>query len=197
MTPTPWREKYRVRLGAVAGILFIWRAQPANLIFLSSGLTLGFLGILLRQWAAGCLIKNNELATSGPYEIVRNPLYLGSFVTAAGLALAATSFPHPLILRYGYLDRSLFFWAILWIFIDSIYLPKIRKEEIFLKTKFGESFNLYASRVPALFPKLSGSLRPNFSTFNLSLWKKNEEVWSLIGFFLISLVMILRYHYAR
>lgn len=194
---SPWREKYRVRLGAVAGILFIWRAQPTSMVFLFSGMTLGLLGILLRQWAAGCLIKNDELATRGPYAIVRNPLYLGSFVAAIGLVLASTSFAHPTDLRRGHLDRTLFFWAILWIFIDSVYLPKIRKEETLLRNKFGADYDAYAQRIPALFPKLSRSLRPSFSTFNLELWKKNEEYWSLIGYALICVVLFFRYHYAR
>lgn len=194
---SPWREKYRVRLGAMAGILFIWRAQPTGLVFLFSGLTLGLAGILLRQWAAGCLVKNDELSTRGPYSIVRNPLYLGSLVAAAGLVLAATSFAHPTDLRRGHVDRTLFFWALLWIFIDSIYLPKIRKEETLLRSKFGQEYDAYAQRAPALVPKLSRLLRPSFSTFNVDLWKKNEEYWSLVGFALICVILLFRYHYAR
>ncbi|OGR86347.1 MAG: hypothetical protein A3A86_03660 [Elusimicrobia bacterium RIFCSPLOWO2_01_FULL_60_11] len=194
---SPWREKYRVRLGAAAGIVFIWRAQPTSLVFLFSGLLLGSLGILLRQWAAGCLMKNDELATKGPYAIVRNPLYLGSFVAAAGLMLAATSFAHPTDLRRGHVDRTLFFWAILWIFIDSVYMPKIRKEAALLRARFGAEYDAYAERVPALFPRLSRQLRPNFSTFSVELWKKNEEYWSLVGFAFICVILIFRFHYAR
>ncbi len=192
-----WREKYRVRLGAALGILFIWRAQPTNAGFLILGLFAAFIGVLLRQWAAGCLIKNDELATQGPYSIVRNPLYLGSFLAAAGLVLATTSFSSLFSLRHGYFDRSLFFWASLWIFLDSIYLPKIRKEEILLRKKFGAKYDDFASCVPAIFPRLSPFPKLDFSTFSLERWKKNREYGSLAGLAAISLVLIVRYGYFR
>ncbi len=192
-----WREKYRVRMGAILGFLFIWRAQPTNLLFLILGLLAALAGILLRQWAAGCLIKNDELATQGPYAIVRNPLYLGSFLAAAGCVLTITSFQSLFTLRVGYFDRSLFFWAGIWVFMDSVYLPKIRKEEVLLHDKFREKYSEYAERVPAVFPKLSRIPRMNFSTFSVERWKKNKEYGSLIGFLVIALFLLIRYHFSR
>ena len=197
MEESSWREKYRVRLGAAAGILFIWRAQPTSIVFLGAGLFLGLLGILLRQWAAGCLMKNDELATKGPYQIVRNPLYLGSLLSAAGLAFAATSFSHPLDLRHGNLDRSILFWLLLWIFTDSVYLPKIRREEGILRAKFGEKYDAFAQKVPALLPKFSRSLfKPDFTTFSLERWKKNEEYWSIVGYAFICIILLFRFRYS-
>ena len=52
---------------------------------------MAILGLALRGWAAGCLAKNQELATGGPYAYTRNPLYLGSLILAGGFALAARS----------------------------------------------------------------------------------------------------------
>ena len=48
-------------------------------------------GLALRAWAAGCLAKNQQLATGGPYAYTRNPLYLGTLLVAAGLSIAARS----------------------------------------------------------------------------------------------------------
>ena len=41
--------------------------------------------------AAGCLAKNQQLATGGPYSYTRNPLYIGTLLVAAGLAIASRS----------------------------------------------------------------------------------------------------------
>ena len=188
-----WRENYRVRIGAALGILFICRARPRNLFFLLLGLAVSALGILLRQWAAGCLVKNDELARSGPYSFVRNPLYLGSLLAALGLILASTSFSHIFILKYPYFDRSLLFWSALWIMIDSIYLPKIEKEERLLKEKFGVVFENYAGKVPRILPRLADLKKLDFSSFNAELWKKNEEFWSIAGYLLICAFLIAGY----
>lgn len=43
-------------------------------------------GLLLRSWAAGVIEKQSVLAVTGPYALVRHPLYLGSFLIALGFA---------------------------------------------------------------------------------------------------------------
>ena len=58
---------------------------------LAAGLALGLLGEAMRLWAAGHIEKTRVLATGGPYAHTRNPLYLGSTLMAAGIALAAAT----------------------------------------------------------------------------------------------------------
>src|ERR1700689_5459613 len=82
-------------------------ALPAGLLALAGrpsarrirvGLPLAVAGELIRCWAvgySGVTTRHNEvtaskLETAGPYGHVRNPLYLGNFVTAAGFAIAFT-----------------------------------------------------------------------------------------------------------
>ena len=48
------------------------------------GLGLVFSGLALRSWAAGTLHKRTQLATSGPYALVRHPLYIGSLFMMLG-----------------------------------------------------------------------------------------------------------------
>src|ERR1700692_4146861 len=55
------------------------------------GLPVSLAGLALRAWAAGHLAKNQRLAVSGPYTYTRNPLYLGTLIVAAGLAIACRS----------------------------------------------------------------------------------------------------------
>ena len=52
------------------------------------GVLLLFLGALLRFVASGYLDKEGRLSVGGPYQFVRNPLYLGSIMIAVGAAAA-------------------------------------------------------------------------------------------------------------
>jgi protein-S-isoprenylcysteine O-methyltransferase Ste14 len=49
-----------------------------------SGIVLIIAGVLLRTWAAGTIHKGTGLTTTGPYGIIRNPLYVGSFLMMIG-----------------------------------------------------------------------------------------------------------------
>src|SRR5262245_16015001 len=53
------------------------------------GLIVSGLGIAMRSWAAGYLIKSKALITGGPYAYVRNPLYLGRVLIGTGMCIAA------------------------------------------------------------------------------------------------------------
>jgi protein-S-isoprenylcysteine O-methyltransferase Ste14 len=48
------------------------------------GCGLVFAGLAVRSWAAGVLRKTRELTTTGPYALIRNPLYIGSFLIMSG-----------------------------------------------------------------------------------------------------------------
>jgi protein-S-isoprenylcysteine O-methyltransferase Ste14 len=192
-TGTDWRERYRVRIGFIIGLIFLWRAQPRSVVLLALGLLIGLLGVLIRQWAAGCVKKNDELASSGPYGLVRHPLYFGSLLAAAGLILASSSFAPGL--KYPYLDRTLFFWACLWILADSVYLPKVLKEERLLREKFPGQYEEFERRVPRIWPGQVTWSSLDFSTFSWQQWKKNKEYGSLVGYAVLALVLIARFLY--
>src|SRR5206468_10111631 len=83
-------SRLRVPLGWVAGAIVIALARPRPWS-LVSGLVLGLVGEAIRIWASGHIEKTRVLATGGPYAHTRNPLYLGSTLMAAGIAVAAAS----------------------------------------------------------------------------------------------------------
>lgn len=189
LSASNWRERYRVRISFIFGLVFLWRAQPRILFLLISGMALSFIGILLRQWSAGCVKKMDALAESGPYALLRHPLYTGSFLAAAGLILSATSFS----LSKSFFDRSLLFWCFLWILIDSIYLPKIDKEEAELKLKFSERYLDYSKRVPRFIPEKLHWSQFDFRTFQFNLWLKNKEYRSMVGYLGLCFILLYRY----
>lgn len=128
------------------------------------GLPVSFAGLALRGWAAGHLEKNQELARGGPYGFVRNPLYLGTSLVAAGLMIASRRWVLAAI------------FAAVFLFV---YLPVIELEEQHLRGLFPE-FGDYAARVPKLYPAWS-PLRSS-KPFRWWLYRRNREYEALLGF---------------
>ena len=95
---------------------------------------------------------------------MRNPLYLGTLWTAAGLVLAARSFPLALLFGPVFL---------------LMYLPVIELEEQHLRSLFPE-YAEYAARVPMLLPRFRRS--PEGQRFAWRLWVHNREYQALAGF---------------
>ena len=166
MFPKPYADfaqRLRVPAGFVLLIAFAWLSQPSE-SSLQAGLPISVLGLFLRAWAAGHLAKNQNLATSGPFAYIRNPLYLGTLITAAGLVLAAGELP------LGILFAAVFV---------LIYLPVIELEEQHLRNIF-PGYAAYAARIHRFLPlaKWPGTPTP----FSWPLYRRNEEYKALAGF---------------
>jgi protein-S-isoprenylcysteine O-methyltransferase Ste14 len=163
--PKPYADRVarlRVATGFVLVAAFAWLSQP-SISSLIWGLPVSALGLLLRAWATGHLEKNLRLAESGPYAYVRNPLYLGTTLVAAGLVIASR--------------RWLLAMLFAAVFI-LIYLPVIELEEQHLRHLFPD-FDAYAQRVPALWPTRRTS-NPD-GHFQWDLYVRNREYQALLG----------------
>ncbi|HET6178241.1 MAG TPA: isoprenylcysteine carboxylmethyltransferase family protein [Candidatus Sulfotelmatobacter sp.] len=91
-----------------------------------------------KQWAvAARLVEDHKLITTGPYRYVRNPIYTGMYgmLIATGLATE-----HWIALIIGVV-----------IFAIGLVI-RVRSEEKLLRSAFGEEFEEYARRVPAVVP---------------------------------------------
>lgn len=121
------------------------------------GLPLAIAGELIRCWAVGYSgvttrgdhVEAPKLITAGPYAHVRNPLYVGNFVTALGFSIAFTgknSFAQKLLLVGGSLGV-----------MAGVYATIIPHEEQFLRSQFGDDFDRYCERVPPLVPQVEPS----------------------------------------
>lgn len=171
--PKPYADaaaRLRVPGGFLLAVLFFWMARP-SWGSMAAGVPVSALGLALRTWAAGHLEKNQRVATSGPYGYLRNPLYLGTLLVAAGLIIVSRQW------IVGALFAAVFV---------LVYLPVIQLEEEHLRKLFPE-YAAYAERVPLLWPRFGG-IRPNHH-FRLSLWMRNEE-WKALGGFLIALAIL-------
>jgi len=125
-----------------------------------------------RAWAAGCLYKNQRLATGGPYALTRNPLYLGTLTVAAGLVLATQRW------ELAVLFAAAFF---------LIYFPTIEQEEQHLRKLFPEDFPGYAERVPLLWPRFGTGLTGE--PFRWSQYMRNQEYNAGLGLLVGSLIL--------
>ncbi len=118
------------------------------------GLPTAFAGEFLRCWAVGYsgeTTRNDrvtaaKLVTSGPYAYVRNPLYLGNFLTALGFTVAFTG-RNSLETKCGLTACALGSMA-------ALYATIIPHEEEYLRERFGEEFDRYCERVPRILPQL-------------------------------------------
>jgi protein-S-isoprenylcysteine O-methyltransferase Ste14 len=163
--PKPYADfvaRLRVPSGFLLVALFAYFSRPTAQS-LAYGIPLSALGLALRGWAAGHLAKNQRLSTSGPYAYVRNPLYDGTLLVAAGLAIASRS-----------IGLALLFAAV----FALVYLPAIALEEQHLRKLFPE-FSDYARGVPAIVPYRLP--RKSAGRFQFALYKKNQEYNALLG----------------
>jgi protein-S-isoprenylcysteine O-methyltransferase Ste14 len=147
----------------VAAFAWFSRPVPHSLLL---GLPVSLLGLVLRAWAAGCLDKNQALATRGPYAYTRNPLYLGTLLVAAGLVVASRRVGLGLLFAVAFV---------------LVYLPVIQLEEQHLRKLF-PTYPFYATSVPALWPRLPNGPAWNGPPFEWRLYWKNREYQAAAGF---------------
>ena len=91
-----------------------------------------------KEWSLTArLVEGHKLATSGPYAYVRHPIYSGmlGMLVATGLAIS-----HWAALLAG----------LVVFFVGTII--RVRSEEKLLREAFGDEFENYAQRVPAIVP---------------------------------------------
>lgn len=100
------------------------------------------LGLGLRSWGAGHLVKTDVLTMTGPYAHLRHPLYAGTLLIGTGIAML-----------FGGLLSGLLI-AALWPWFALLYFPrKDRVECERLAERYGAAFEAYRDAVPALWPR--------------------------------------------
>src|SRR6476646_2220578 len=138
-------RRLRLPLGFVLAALYLaFGPQPTPLTLVVGG-SLALIGLAVRGWAAGHIVKNDRLATTGPYAHTRNPLYFGSFLLAAGLAIAV---------HWGLLLLVIAFWVL-------IYAPTMERERKNIHARFPDTFPEWERNVPAFVPRPTPWLAPD------------------------------------
>ncbi|HEV2826456.1 MAG TPA: isoprenylcysteine carboxylmethyltransferase family protein [Pyrinomonadaceae bacterium] len=121
-------------LALAASVLAVMAAVSSVWLIMAALKTLG------KEWSLTArLVEGHQLATSGPYAYVRHPIYTGmlGMLVATGLAVS---------------HWTALLGALVVFFVGTII--RVRREEKLLRGAFGEQFEAYARRVPAILPGL-------------------------------------------
>ena len=134
--------------GTLPGGFLCGRILPANDAVYFSGVAMLALGLLFTVWARVHLGRNwsgtvtlkqdHELIRSGPYGLVRHPIYSGLLLAFIGSAVARGEWR-------GFIAVVIFFAAV-W--------RKLRLEERWMGEMFGDAYRRYSEEVSALIPWL-------------------------------------------
>jgi protein-S-isoprenylcysteine O-methyltransferase Ste14 len=163
--------RLRVPIGFACGVLVLWLARPTARSLLV-GFAIACVGELLRIWAAGHLEKSREVTRSGPYRWLRHPLYVGSSIMSAGLAVACWSVPVALLV-VAYMVSTL--------------TAAIRTENAFLRATFGADYAAWLDASRRNDPTVTVQRR-----FSLARARRNREHRALTGLFLAFTLLVLR-----
>jgi protein-S-isoprenylcysteine O-methyltransferase len=137
-----WWLLFDRNLGGVLG----WRFLPETALGEHSGLVLTTAGLALAVWARfylggnwGTLVelkKDHQLIRTGPYTIVRHPIYSGFMLATLGTAI---------------IERELH-GLLAFVLITIVWTYKSRLEEAFLIGQFGAEYDQYRKQVKGLIP---------------------------------------------
>ncbi len=127
--------------------------RPAGLLHEEAeaiGVVLVGIGIMGRAYCSLFIggKKNDEIINDGPYGIVRNPLYVFSFLGFLGISMQSGMLTIVI--------ANIIAFCVYYYFV-------VRKEEAYLTEKFGAAYIAYKAAVPRWFP-------------NFKLWREPEMV---------------------
>ncbi len=156
------RRRYRQFIGIAFLILLTILGTPrADWFFIGVGFAA--VGLLIRLWASGYVLKDKELATTGAYAFVRHPLYVGNHLVTLGFCLAS----------------GLWWSFLVWLALLVFFYPQtIRDEDALLSRLFPEQWAAWSREVHAQIPRLTpfqGQWRGQWS-LTLSLKRNGEPI---------------------
>lgn len=132
-----YHEASRQGFGLILLWVCAWFTEPAGEGRIAAGFVVAALGQLWRIYAAGVIYKNRRLATTGAYSLVRHPLYFGNFLILAGFALACANWIVVAVVAF---------------FLLFYYPAAVRYEDHKLRGLFGDEWQAWGTRTPAMFP---------------------------------------------
>ncbi|HZZ59287.1 MAG TPA: isoprenylcysteine carboxylmethyltransferase family protein [Opitutaceae bacterium] len=149
-----WRVLAVIVAGLIAAAVRLWpayfgrRLLPPSGHRVEAGLALTFAGLAFAIWARRVLGTNwsgnptikvgHELIETGPYRLVRHPIYTGLLLAAFGTLLA----PARVADLYGFAAAVVLLYC------------KLRVEEAFMLRQFPDAYPEYRRRTRALVPFL-------------------------------------------
>lgn len=119
--------------------------------------------------------KTDELVSEGPYSLVRNPLYVFSFIGVTGI---------------GILTGMITIMIVLIALFAVYYRAVVHREEAVLEENFGGRYRAYRARVPGWIPRFALWRAGPDITVNprFLLYTMRDSAWFFIAFPALELV---------
>jgi protein-S-isoprenylcysteine O-methyltransferase Ste14 len=168
-----FRHRTSIPLPFAAAILAVRTGQaPRSAALLAAGVGVTVLGEILRLWGVqqiGAISRTRTdrlgpLVDSGPFAMLRNPLYVGNIAVWVGFALAA---------------RLVWLAPVIVVLMGLEYHAIVRWEERLLESRLGDAYRDYAARVPRWLPTLDrgerGRREKGLSAFSATSAVKSQS----------------------
>jgi protein-S-isoprenylcysteine O-methyltransferase Ste14 len=173
-----------------AAIAYVLFGSPPEFLQGGAGEAMRLCGYALlvagSLWRVWCLIfiggtKDGALTTTGPYSVVRNPLYVGSFLGVVGFGLAA---------RLPLLPVALL------VMFAALYPAVVSNEEKRLEELFGDAYQRYREATPRWIPRWSLYVEPESVSVSPKKVRQGifDAMWYLWAFAFVQLLDLL-HHY--
>ena len=143
-----WLFRHRTSLPlpvAIAILMLRIGEAPPSAVLVGTGVAITVVGELIRLWGVhhiGAISRTRSdrlgpLVDSGPFDRLRNPLYVGNIALWVGFALTA---------------RLVWLAPITLLLLGLEYHAIVRWEETLLESRLGQAYRDYAARVPRWLP---------------------------------------------
>ena len=174
---------------AAALVYVLFGAPPefmqgwAGEVFRLCGYVLMVAGSLWRVWCLTFIggTKDAVLTTTGPYSVVRNPLYFGSFLGVIGFGIAVRLPLLPIVLLVTF---------------AALYPAVVANEEKRLDEFFGDTYRRYRDATPCWVPRWSLYTEPEAISVSPQKVRQGilDAMWYMWAYAFVQLLDLLHGH---
>lgn len=169
-----YSEFFRQSIGLLLVPVYAVFSNPTALSYVL-GSAIAVVGMLFRFYASGFIVKNKQLATNGPYSLVRHPLYTGNLLLMIGFTIASAQWWAVVV--------SVVFW---WFY----YPAAVEYEDRKLENLFGDEWRAWSGTVPAVIPR-GVLIRGGGSWSFRTSWSENYEL--IIVVYVIACLLVIEW----
>jgi len=163
--------KIRLPLGIVLLIIVALQLKPGWFL---PGLLVSMIGEIVQVWCFSTIKTKKKLTVTGPYMIVRNPMYLGRFFQLFGI-----------IMMTGNPWLMLIFMAVYYFYM----INRVRREEVVLIDLFGKDYEAYCRDVNRYIPGLKRFDAKHLGSFDKESFRQNHALINIIATLLCYVVL--------
>lgn len=133
---------YLTSFPVILAIFIFFHSTEYDIVVWPVGVSVFLLGFAVRLWSQQHLHFRMDIrkhmTTTGPYALMRNPIYIGNSLMAAGAVVTS---------ELLWLAPATLIWCLV------VYHLAVRFEEDYLVEKFGKDYTDYADKTPRWFPR--------------------------------------------